>query len=79
MRKFDFIKVGAKVRWEDPAINDYDENERKEQEDMVWTVYLIDGSSKNTKVTRDSIILIVSSYGSEAQVFPCELTPYKSK
>lgn len=76
MKKFDFIKVDAKVRWEDPAINDYDENERKELENMVWTVCMIDGSSENTEVTSDSIILIANSYGSEAEVFPCELTEY---
>lgn len=36
--KYDFIKVGVKVRWNDPGINDYDPEDREEQLNIEWTV-----------------------------------------
>ena len=75
--KYDIIRVGAKVRWNDPAIHDYDPEEREEQLNTEWVVDAILGLDED-EVTSDSDIILISSEYSEAEVYPSELEPYKS-
>lgn len=75
--KYDFIRVGAKVRWNVPAIHDYDPEEREEQLNTEWVVDAILGLDED-EVTSDSDIILISSEYSEAEVYPSELEPYKS-
>lgn len=75
--KYDFIRVGAKVHWNDPAINDYDPEEREEQLNTEWVVDAILGRDEDEVTSDDDIVLISSEY-SEAEVYPSELEPYKS-
>ena len=60
--KNDKLKVGDKVKWYDPEIEARDLS-------VVWTIDEIRGSLDD----EDTIILITSEYGSEAEVFQCEL------
>lgn len=75
--KYDFIRVGAKVRWNGPAIHDYDPEEKEEQLNTEWVVDAILGLDED-EVTSDSDIILISSEYSEAEVYPSELEPYKS-
>ena len=61
------LAVGKKVRWIDPGIEDYDEEDRQEMLDRVFTIY-----SCPEVIERDSVIGI-SCDGSEAEVLPMEL------
>lgn len=61
------LAVGKKVRWIDPGIEDYDEEDRQEVLDRVYTIY-----SCPEVIERDSVIGI-SCDGSEAEVLPMEL------
>ena len=61
------LAVGKKVRWIDPAIEDYDEEDREDMLNRVFTIY-----SCPDVIERDSIIGI-SCDGSEAEVLPMEL------
>ena len=56
------IKVGDKVKW-------YDPEEEARDLSIVWTIDEIRGSLDD----EDTIILITSEYGSEAEVFQSEL------
>ena len=56
------FKVGDKVKWYDPEVEARDLS-------VVWTIDEIRGSLDDD----DTIILITSEYGSEAEVFPNEL------
>jgi len=56
------FKVGDKVKWFDPAIDEYDEKDRQEQLDRVFTIFDIN----------DDIISISDGF-SEAEVYDCEL------
>ncbi len=69
LHRFDFIKNGAKVKWLDPAINDYPEEEREEQLNLVWEVFA-QGSPVESE---NEIINIVNEFGGEAEVFAHEL------
>lgn len=75
MEVYDFIKIGGKVKWNDPCIQDYPKSERKKLLNRVWSVDLINGLTDNTEIDDDSIITISDEY-SEAQVCPCELEPF---
>lgn len=75
--KYDFIWVGAKVKWNDPGINDYDPEDREWKANIEWTVDGIVGADEDT-VTSDCDIILISSEYSEAEVYPSELEPYKS-
>lgn len=77
MNKYDFIKVGARVRWNDPGINDYDPEDRESQLNIEWEVDAIVGADDEAVTSDDDMILISSEY-SEAEVYPDELEPYKS-
>lgn len=75
--KYGFIWVGAKVRWNDPGINDYEPKDREQQANIEWTVDAIVGSDEDV-VTSDCDIILISSEYSEAEAYPSELEPYKS-
>ena len=61
------LAVGKKVRWIDPEIEDYDEDDRQDMLDRVFTIY-----SCPDVIEKDSLIGI-SCDGSEAEVLPMEL------
>ena len=56
------FKVGDKVKWYDPEIEARDLN-------VIWTISKIYGDLND----EDTIILITSEYGSEAEVYQNEL------
>lgn len=58
----EFLGVGTKCKWNDPAINDYPESEREEILNRVFTIEEINGE----------VILISDEDGTEAEVFACE-------
>ena len=60
-----WLKVGSKVKWNDPGINDYDEKCREVVLSRVFTIEKINGE----------VILISDDEGTEAEVFACELDP----
>ena len=56
------LKVGDKVKWYDPEIEFRDLN-------VIWTISKIYGDLND----EDTIILITSEYGSEAEVYKNEI------
>lgn len=74
--KYGFIKIGAKVRWEDPGIDDFCPEDREERLNMEWVVDVIVGVDEESVTSDDDIVFISSEY-SEAEVLPCELKPFK--
>lgn len=56
------LKVGDKVKWYDPEIEARNLN-------VIWTISKIYGDLND----EDTIILITSEYGSEAEVYKNEL------
>ena len=58
----DWIKVGVKCKWNDPAIDDYDESDRAEVLNRVWTIERIEGE-----------VILLSTDGCEAEVFAHEI------
>lgn len=56
------LKVGDKVKWYDPEIEARNLN-------VIWTISEIYGDLND----EDTIILITSEYGSEAEVYKSEL------
>lgn len=56
------VKKGDKVRWHDPAIADFDPEDRKMQEDRIWTVDAIFGD-----------IARIADEAGEAEVYASEL------
>lgn len=75
--KYDFIKIGAKVKWNDPGIDEYDPEDREYVLSREFEVVSIHGLDEERVTSDDDIILISSEY-SEAEVYPSELEPYKS-
>lgn len=67
------ITIGARVRWNDPCIGDYDEADREAVLATVWTVARIADGKRKAESDND-IILITSDNGGEAEVWPAELT-----
>ena len=55
------LKIGDKVKWYDPEIEFRDLN-------VIWTISKIYGDLND----EDTIILITSEYGSEAEVYKSE-------
>jgi hypothetical protein len=55
-KKYNWIKVGVKCKWNDPAITDYPKNKRKEILNRVFTIVGI--KSDNGKIDEDTIIEI---------------------
>lgn len=62
--KNDWIKVGVKCKWNDPAIGDYKRSERKEILNRVWTIEQIKGE-----------VILLSHDGGEAEVLANEIVP----
>ena len=60
------LKVGDKVKWYDPEIEVRNLN-------VIWTISRIYGDLND----EDTIILITSEYGSEAEVYKNELKKVK--
>ena len=60
------LKVGDKVKWYDPEIEARDLN-------VIWTISEIYGDLND----EDTIILITSEYGSEAEVYKDEIKKVK--
>lgn len=60
----EWIKVGVKCKWNDPAIDDYDESDRAEVLNRVWTIERIEGE-----------VILLSTDGGEAEVFAHEIEP----
>lgn len=61
------LKVGTRVRWINPGIEDYPEEEREEILQLLWVI-----DSCPEEIEEDSIIAISNEYG-EAEVLPMEL------
>lgn len=69
MEDLKHLKVGARVKWIDPAIDDYDPGEREERLELIW---VIDDCPSQDELDSDSKISIYNEYG-EAEVLPWEL------
>lgn len=67
-KKYSWIKVGAKCKWNDPAITDYPKNKRKEILDRVFTIVGI----SDEEFDEDTIIEIDDGV-SFVEVYPNEL------
>lgn len=63
-QELEWIKVGAKCKWNDPAIDDYPEEYQEEQLNIVWTIEQINGE-----------VILISTDGGEAEVFSSEIEP----
>lgn len=59
------IKPGDKVRWNDPAINDYEPEDRQAQLDRVYTVFHY--------INEDEGTLLICDDFSEVEVYVHEL------
>ena len=67
------LKVGARVRWINPGIEDYPEEEREEMLQLIWVI-----DSCPDEIEEDSVIAISNEYG-EAEVLPMELVIYRDE
>ena len=67
------LKVGARVRWIKPGIEDYPEEEREEMLQLIWVI-----DSCPDEIEEDSVIAISNEYG-EAEVLPMELVIYRDE
>lgn len=59
------FNIGDRVKWEDPAIDDYDEEDRENLLDRVFEIYEING---------EVISIVEVGGGSEAEVYDTELS-----
>lgn len=74
MEKTFNFKVGQLVRWNDPAINDYLEEDRKIREKLVFMINKINTPEDDSTIYEDTIIDIHAlDCGTEAEVYPTEL------
>lgn len=75
-KQFSFIRPGARVRWMDPAAEDYG-SEKKMHLDSVYEVVAIggDSSAKSRVENDDDVVLVHEIGGGEAEVLPKELLP----
>ena len=67
-KRYSWIKVGAKCKWNDPAITDYPKNKRKEILNRVFTIVGI----SDEEFDEDTIMEIDDGV-SFAEVYPNEL------
>jgi len=67
---YSYIKNGAKVRFNDPAINDFEPKDRDEQLNLIWEVF---GVSEPITDDYDIVNIKCLGYGGEAEVYACEL------
>lgn len=63
------LRKGARVKWMDPAIEDYDPEDREEQLNLLW---VIDDCPEQDELFDDSTVCISNEYG-EAEVMAYEL------
>jgi hypothetical protein len=63
------IIIGTLVKWNDPAINDYEVEDRAEQKNKTYKVIDLYGYEDD----EDEIALIKSEEGNEIEVFITEL------
>lgn len=68
-KKYNWIQVGAKCKWNDPAITNYPKKERKVILNRIFTIIEI---SCDEEIDEDTIIKIDDGC-SYAEVYPCEL------
>lgn len=59
------FNIGDRVKWEDPAIDDYDEEDRENLLDRIFEIYEING---------EVISIVEVGGGSEAEVYDTELS-----
>lgn len=72
---YPFIRPGARVRWIDPAIGDYDPEDHPGQLETVYTVVSVGGdTSPRACCEEDDDIVLISTDHGEAEVWPTELT-----
>ena len=62
--RVEILKIGDRVRWADPGINDFDPEERDEQRARIWTI--VDCPSID-EYSDDAVVLITGD-GGEAEV-----------
>lgn len=74
MQDYKHIRVGARVFWHDPAINDYPENEREWVRLTIYTIFDIKVND-GEEVNDDTIVCVSSEYGNEGEVYAKELSP----
>lgn len=70
-KNFPHVKVGNYVHWNDPAINNFEPEDREAQLNLVWEIQQIDG----TLIEDNTIIHITREDGGEAEVYAHELEP----
>ena len=63
------ILIGTYVKWNDPAINDYEIEDREEQLNKIYKVIDFYGYEDE----EDEIVLIQSEEGNEIEVYLTEL------
>lgn len=61
------IKIGAKCKWNDPSIDDYPIEDRKDVENTIYTIALINNEENNIYESIDDIFLLVSECGGEVE------------
>jgi hypothetical protein len=61
------MRIGQKVKWFDPAINDYPIEERETQRNRIYTI---------VKIINEEMCLIADDF-SESEVFFSELIPFE--
>ena len=69
---FKWIKVGTTCKWNDPAINDYDEDERENILNTTYKIISIKYEDNTQNIYHDTLIEIANDY-SEAEVYAIEL------
>lgn len=70
MVNFDLIYDGAKFRWNDPAINDFDPEDREAQLNIEWVVF---GVGDDYITDANDIVHLKREDGGEAEVLAGEL------
>ena len=72
---FHLIRPGARVRWTDPAIGNYDPKDRPGQLETIHTVVWVGGdTSPQACCEEDDDIVLIATDNGEAEVWPTELT-----
>lgn len=70
--KYKNIKIGSKVKWNEPGIEDYDIKYRKKVLDRIFKVFSIN-NGKSEKCENGDDIVGISDGFSEAEVYAREL------
>ena len=74
-KKYNWIEIGAKCKWNDPAIKDYPKNRRKEVLNRIFTIVGI--KPDNGNIDEDTIIEIDDDNFSFVEVYANELKNLK--